>query len=63
MAYPIYVDPNNLPYGAPTDYNRNRRSEMFQEWTSQIQQLLPGGWTGQIGYLGIEASHLSSKSY
>ena len=63
LTYPIYVDPNNLPYGAPTDYNRNRRSEMFQEWTAQIQQALAGGWTAQVGYLGIEASHLSSKSY
>ena len=57
------MDPNNLPYAAPTDYNRNRRSEMFQEWTAQVQQLLPGGWTAQVGYLGIQADHLSSKSY
>lgn len=63
LAYPIYVDPNNLPYTSPTDYTRHRRSEMFQEWTAQVQQALPGGWTGQIGYLGIEATHLSSKSY
>jgi hypothetical protein len=63
LAYPIYVDPNNLPYAAPTDYNRNRRSEVFDEWTAQVQQLLPGGWTAQAGYLGIQATHLSSKSY
>ncbi len=63
LAFPIYVNPNNLPYTAPTDYNRNRRSEMFQEWTAQIQQALPDGWTAQVGYLGIQASHLSSKSY
>jgi hypothetical protein len=63
LAYPIYVDPNNLPYGAPTDYTRHRRSEMFQEWTAQVQQLLPGGFTAQAGYLGIQADHLSSKSY
>jgi hypothetical protein len=63
LAYPIYVDPNNLPYGAPTDYTRHRRSEMFQEWTAQVQQLLPHGWVAQVGYLGIEATHLSSKSY
>ena len=36
---------------------------MFQEWTAQVQQLLPWGWTAQVGYLGIEATHLSSKSY
>lgn len=62
LEYPIYVDPNNLPYAAPTDYTRHRRSEMFQEWTAQVQQLLPGGWTAQVGYLGIQADHLSSKS-
>ena len=63
LTFPIYVDPNNLPYAAPTDYNRHRRSEMFQEWTAQVQQLLPWGLVGQVGYLGIEATHLSSKSY
>ncbi len=63
LVYPIYVDPNNLPYTAPTDYNRNRRSEMFQEWTAQVQQALADGWTAQVGYLGIQADHLSSKSY
>jgi hypothetical protein len=63
LVFPIYVDPNNLPRTAPSDYNRHRRSEMFQEWTAQVQQLLPWGFTGQVGYLGIEADHLSSKSY
>jgi len=63
LVYPIYVDPNNLPYTAPTDYTRHRRSEMFQEWTAQVQQALPGGWTAQLGYLGIQADHLSSKAY
>jgi hypothetical protein len=62
LVYPIYVDPNNLPYTAPTDYDRHRRSEMFQEWTAQVQQLLPWGLTAQAGYLGIEATHFSSKS-
>jgi hypothetical protein len=28
-----------------------------------VQQLLPWGLVGQVGYLGIEADHLSSKSY
>jgi hypothetical protein len=63
LAYPIYVDPNNLPYTAPSDYDRHRRSEMFQEWTAQVQQLLPWGMVAQAGYVGIEATHLSSKSY
>ena len=62
LGYPIYVDPNNLPRTAPSDYDRHRRSEMFQEWTAQVQQLLPWGFTAQAGYLGIEATHLSSKS-
>jgi hypothetical protein len=36
---------------------------MFQEWTAQVQQVLPWGFTAQAGYLGIQADHLSSKSY
>lgn len=63
LTYPIYVDPNNLPYTAPTDYDTHRSSEDFQEWTAQVQQLLPWGLTAQAAYLGIQAFHLSSKSY
>jgi hypothetical protein len=63
LAYPIVLDPNNLPKTAPTDYDRHRRSEMFQEWTAQVQQLLPWGLMAQGGYVGIQATHLSSKSY
>lgn len=63
LAYPIVVDPNNLPYGAPTDYDTHRSSEDFQEWTAQLEQLLPWGLTAQAGYVGIQAFHLSSKSY
>jgi hypothetical protein len=63
LMYPIVVDPNNLPYTAPTDYDRHRSSEDFQEWTAQVQQLLPWGLIAQAGYLGIQAFHLSSKSY
>jgi hypothetical protein len=62
LTFPIVLDPNNLPTTAPSDYDRHRRSEMFQEWTAQVQQLLPWGLTAQVGYLGIEATHLSSKS-
>ena len=63
LAFPVIVDPNNLPRTAPTDYDRHRKSEDFQEWGLQVQQILPAGFTGQIGYQGIQANHLSSKSY
>ncbi len=63
LAFPVIVDPNNLPRTAPTDYDRHRKSEDFQEWGIQVQQILPAGFTAQIGYQGIQANHLSSKSY
>jgi hypothetical protein len=63
LAYPVVVDPNNLPRTAPTDYDRHRKSEDFQEWGLQVQQILPAGFTAQVGYQGIQANHLSSKSY
>ena len=63
LMYPVVVDPNNLPYSAPTDYDTHRRSEDFQEWTAQLQQLLPWGLAAQASYVGIQAFHLSSKSY
>lgn len=63
LAFPVIVDPNNLPRTAPSDYDRHRKSEDFQEWGVQVQQILPGGFTAQVGYQGIQADHLSSKSY
>jgi hypothetical protein len=63
LAFPVIVDPNNLPRTAPTDYDHHRKSEDFQEWGIQVQQILPAGFTAQIGYQGIQANHLSSKSY
>lgn len=63
LAYPVIVDPNNLPRTAPTAYDRHRRSETFQEWGLQVQQFLPAGFTAMIGYQGIQAYHLSTRSY
>jgi len=63
LAYPVIVDPNNMPRTAPTDYDRNRRSETFQEWGIQVQQLFPAGFTAMAGYQGIQAYHLSTRSY
>jgi hypothetical protein len=63
LAFPVIVDPNNLPRTAPSDYDRHRKSEDFQEWGLQVQQLLGAGFTAQVGYQGIQANHLSSKSY
>ena len=31
---------------------------MSQQWTAQIQQRLPGGFTAQVTYLGMENTHL-----
>ena len=63
LAFPVVVDPNNLPRTAPTDYDRHRKSEDFQEWGIQVQQILGAGFTAQVGYQGIQANHLSSKGY
>jgi hypothetical protein len=63
LAYPVFVDPNNLPRTAPTDYDRHRRSETFQEWGLQVQQILGAGFTAMVGYQAIEAYHLSTRSY
>jgi hypothetical protein len=59
----VLVDPNNEPRTAPTQSERHRKSEAFQEWGAQVQQILPHGFTAQAGYLGIEADDLSSKTY
>lgn len=63
LAYPVIVDPANLPRTAPTDSERHRSSQVFQEWGMQVQQILPWGFTSQVGYMGYEAYHLNSRGY
>lgn len=63
LSYPVIVDPNSLPRTAPTQSERHRRSQVFQEWGLQVQQILPGGFTAQAGYMGMENYHLNSRSY
>jgi hypothetical protein len=63
LAFPVVADPNSSLRTSPTDYDRHRKSETFQEWGVQVQQILPGGFTAQVGYQGIHGIHLSSKSY
>jgi hypothetical protein len=63
LSYPVIVDPSSLPRTAPTQSERHRRSEGFQEWGVQVQQVLPLGFTMQTGYQGMENYHLSSKTY
>ena len=63
LAYPVIVDPNSLPRTAPTQSERHRRSQVFQEWGLQVQQILPAGFTAQVGYMGMENYHLNSRGY
>jgi hypothetical protein len=32
---------------------------MNQQWTAQIQQSLPDGFTGQVSYVGMKTTHFA----
>ena len=62
LAYPVNLDPDVAVGTAPDETQRYRRSEMSQQWTFQIQQRLPMGFTSQVSYVGIENSHLWTEA-
>jgi len=46
---------------APNETERHRRSETFQQWSAQVQQRLPWGFTSQLGYVGMQNYHLGAE--
>ncbi|HEX4068042.1 MAG TPA: carboxypeptidase regulatory-like domain-containing protein [Acidobacteriaceae bacterium] len=57
LSYPVNLTANLGVGTAPDETDRNRRSEMSQQWTAQIQQRLPQGVLVQASYLGMETAH------
>jgi hypothetical protein len=58
LAWPVNLMPNQGIGTAPDETDRYRRSEMSNQWTAQIQQRLPDGFTAQVTYVGMENTHL-----
>ncbi|HKE24546.1 MAG TPA: carboxypeptidase regulatory-like domain-containing protein [Bryobacteraceae bacterium] len=58
LAWPVNLTPNEGIGTAPDETDRYRRSEMSQQWTAQIQQRIPRGFTAQVTYTGMENTHL-----
>jgi hypothetical protein len=61
LAWPVNLAPNEGIGTAPDETDRNRRSEMSQQWTAQIQQRVGWGFTAQVSYLGMENTHLFNE--
>jgi hypothetical protein len=62
LAYPVDLNPNVSLGTAPDETERHRQSEMNQQWTAQIQQSLPWGFTSQVSYVGSETSHVFAQT-
>jgi hypothetical protein len=62
LAYPVNLSPEVAVGTAPDETERHRRSEMSQQWTAQVQQRLPWGFTSQVSYVGIQSSHLWTEA-
>ena len=57
LAYPVELTPDRALGTAPDETERHRKSETYQQWSLQIQQRLPRGFTAQIGYIGMQNYH------
>jgi hypothetical protein len=57
LAYPVELTPALAQGTAPDETERHRKSETYQQWSAQIQQRLPWGFTSQIGYVGMQNYH------
>ena len=62
LAYPVDLNPDEALGTAPYETERFRKSETYQQWTAQIQQRLPWGFTSQVGYTGMESHHLAMQN-
>jgi hypothetical protein len=62
LAYPVDLNPNVALGTAPDETERYRKSEMSQQWTAQIQQALPFGFTSQVSYVGIKTTHAFAQT-
>ena len=62
LAYPVNLNPNEALGTAPYETERFRKSETYQQWSAQIQQLLPWGFTSQVGYIGMQNYHLGQQN-
>jgi hypothetical protein len=58
LTYPITIDPTLGTRTAPGETQRHRPSETSQQWTAQVEQILPWGMSAQVGYMGQESYHL-----
>jgi hypothetical protein len=57
LAYPVELTPALAQGTAPDETERHRKSETYRQWSAQIQQRLPWGFTSQIGYVGMQSYH------
>jgi len=62
LAYPVDLNPDVALGTAPDETERNRKSEMSQQWTAQIQQSLPFGFTSQVSYVGMKTTHTFAQT-
>jgi len=62
LAYPIDLNPKVAIGTAPDETERRRKSEMSQQWTAQVQQSLPWGFTSQVSYVGMEDTHMAAQT-
>jgi hypothetical protein len=61
-AIRLNLNPDVAVGTAPDETERYRRSEMSQQWTAQIQQRLPFGFSTQVSYVGMESDHLFASA-
>ncbi len=60
LAYPItsFLGQLQSEGASPKGIDRNRHDLYYENWDFQIQQQLPQGFVGQVGYIGSEGHHL-----
>src|SRR5215471_3572624 len=61
LSYPVTLTSEIADAIAPNETERHRRSETFQQWSAQVQQRLPWGFTSQLGYVGMQNYHLGAE--
>lgn len=62
LAYPVQLIPTVSQGTAPDETERHRKSETYQQWTTQIQQRLPWKFNAQVSYIGMQNYHVFAST-
>lgn len=61
LTWPVLTSQLPAPFYSPKAWQQDRRDGYQEEWDFAVQRMLPGGFTGQIAYVGLAGHRLFGR--